>query len=141
MEREQQVDVWCVCVWVAICMQGLCTYPLGVMHGESVCRPCRKRHYAVNITFFCDMTPCSLVDKYSSSFLQLPLLRFRISTLLWDSSLSIVTKTRVGQSEFDSRHRRRPFSSPQRPDRLWGPPSLLSSGQGVSFFGSKAAGA
>jgi hypothetical protein len=33
------------------------------------------------------------------------------------------------------------FSSPRHPDRLWGPPSLLSNGYGGSFPGGKAAGA
>jgi hypothetical protein len=33
------------------------------------------------------------------------------------------------------------FSSPRRPGRLWGPPSLLSNGYGGSFPGGKAAGA
>jgi len=33
------------------------------------------------------------------------------------------------------------FSSPPRPDRLWGPPSLISMGTRGSFPGSKAAGA
>jgi hypothetical protein len=32
------------------------------------------------------------------------------------------------------------FSSPRHPDRLWGPPSLLSSGYRGSFAGDKAAG-
>jgi hypothetical protein len=33
------------------------------------------------------------------------------------------------------------FSSPQGPDRLWGPPSLLSSGYQRHFSRGKAAGA
>jgi hypothetical protein len=33
------------------------------------------------------------------------------------------------------------FCSPRRPDRLWGPPSLLSSGYRSSFPRGKAAGA
>jgi hypothetical protein len=33
------------------------------------------------------------------------------------------------------------FSSPRRPDRLWGPPSLLSNGYGGPFPRGKAAGA
>jgi hypothetical protein len=32
------------------------------------------------------------------------------------------------------------FSTPQSPDRIWGPPSLLSSGYGGSFLCGKAAG-
>jgi hypothetical protein len=31
------------------------------------------------------------------------------------------------------------FSSPQRPDRLWDPPSLISNGYRDSFPGDKAA--
>jgi hypothetical protein len=31
------------------------------------------------------------------------------------------------------------FSSPRRPDRLWGPPNLLSNGYRESFPGGKAA--
>jgi hypothetical protein len=33
------------------------------------------------------------------------------------------------------------FSSSNRPERLWGPPNLLSNGYGGSFPGVKAAGA
>jgi hypothetical protein len=33
------------------------------------------------------------------------------------------------------------FSSPRRPDRLWGPPNILSNGYRDSFLGGKAAGA
>jgi hypothetical protein len=33
------------------------------------------------------------------------------------------------------------FSSPQHPDRLWGPPSLLSNGYQGFFTGGKVAGA
>jgi hypothetical protein len=35
----------------------------------------------------------------------------------------------------------RMFTSPRRPDRLWGPPNLLLNGYGGSFLGGKAAGA
>jgi hypothetical protein len=43
----------------------------------------------------------------------------------WDSS---VTRLRTGRPWFDSRQGLRIFSSSPRPDRLWGPPSLLSNG-------------
>jgi hypothetical protein len=33
------------------------------------------------------------------------------------------------------------FSSPKRPDRIWGPPSLLKNGNPVFFLGNKVAGA
>jgi hypothetical protein len=33
------------------------------------------------------------------------------------------------------------LSSPRLPDRLWGPPNLLSNGYGGSFPGGKVAGA
>jgi hypothetical protein len=33
------------------------------------------------------------------------------------------------------------FTFPRRPDRMWGPPDLLSNGYRCSFPGSKAAGA
>jgi len=38
------------------------------------------------------------------------------------------------------KHRREFFYSPPRPDRLWGPPSLLSNGYRGFFHGGKAAG-
>jgi len=33
------------------------------------------------------------------------------------------------------------FSSPKRPDRIWGPPSLLKNWNPVFFYGDKVAGA
>jgi len=45
-----------------------------------------------------------------------------------DSSVSIVTGLRAGRPGFDSRMNRKYLSSPPRPDRHWGPPSLLSNG-------------
>jgi hypothetical protein len=54
-----------------------------------------------------------------------------LSRQSWDSSVGIVSTLRAGQPGFDFRQGRI-FSSPQRPDWLWGPTSLL---------GGKAAGA
>jgi hypothetical protein len=57
-------------------------------------------------------------------------------------SVNIVTELRAGQPGFDSRQEklRDLFSSPQRPDRLWGIPNVLSMDTGGSFPGGKAAG-
>jgi hypothetical protein len=43
---------------------------------------------------------------------------------------------RAGRLGFDSRRGREFLSSPPRPERLWGPPSLLSNGyQGIFLWG------
>jgi hypothetical protein len=48
-----------------------------------------------------------------------------------DSSVSIVTKLRAGRRPIPGKGR--VFPSPQRPDRLWGPHSLLCNGYGGLF--------
>jgi hypothetical protein len=45
-----------------------------------------------------------------------------------DSSVDIATGVSLGGRGSIPDRRKGLFSSPQRPDRLWGPPSLLSSG-------------
>jgi hypothetical protein len=56
-----------------------------------------------------------------------------------DSSVGIATECRLeGQGSIPGRGKI--FSSPQRPDRLWSPPSLLSDGYRGHFTGCKAAG-
>jgi hypothetical protein len=51
------------------------------------------------------------------------------------SSVTIVTSLRAGRSGLDSRQGQwwDSFSSPPRPDRFWGPPSLLSNGHREIF--------
>jgi hypothetical protein len=61
-----------------------------------------------------------------------------------DSVVGIATGYRLDDRGFGVRVpvRSRIFSSPRRPDRLWGPPSLLSNGyRGALSSGGKAAGA
>jgi hypothetical protein len=61
-----------------------------------------------------------------------------------DSSVSIETGLRSGRPGFNSWRDQRTgfsFSWPLRPDRLWCPPSLLSSGYWGLFPGGKATGA
>jgi hypothetical protein len=58
-----------------------------------------------------------------------------------DSSVSKVTRLWAGRPRFDSRQGRDFCSSPPPPDRLWGPPSLLSNGYKGCYIGGKAAGA
>jgi hypothetical protein len=56
-----------------------------------------------------------------------------------DSSVGIATGYRLdGRSSIPGRDKI--FSSPQRPDRLWGPPSLLFNGYRGSFPGVKQPG-
>jgi hypothetical protein len=47
-----------------------------------------------------------------------------------DSLVGVVTGYGLDGPGFDSQCGKIFFSSPQRPDRLWGPPSPLSSGNG-----------
>jgi hypothetical protein len=58
-----------------------------------------------------------------------------------DSSVSIVTIYELdGHSSIPGRGKRL-FSTPQRPDRFWGPPSLLSNGYPGMFLQVKLVGA
>jgi hypothetical protein len=61
----------------------------------------------------------------------------------WDSVVCIATGYRLDDRGVGFRVLVGPkiFSSPRHPDRLWGSPSLLSSGYRGSFPGCKAAGA
>jgi hypothetical protein len=65
--------------------------------------------------------------KFKLQFIALYLLRH-----FWCSWHSI-TKLQAWQQEFESWRRRRIFFSPSRPDRIWGPPSVLSSGYCALF--------
>jgi len=58
-------------------------------------------------------------------------------------SVSIMTRLRARRPEFDSWQTqwRNVFSSLPHPDRLYGPPSLLSDATGNFFAGGKATGA
>jgi hypothetical protein len=57
------------------------------------------------------------------------------------NSVSILTRFRAGQMGFDSQQELEFFSAPPRQDRLWDPPSLLSSGRrGVLFSREKLTG-
>jgi hypothetical protein len=60
-----------------------------------------------------------------------------------DSAVSIATGYWLDDREVGARVPvgTRIFASPYRPDRLWGPPSLLSNAYNELFPGSKAAGA
>jgi hypothetical protein len=61
-----------------------------------------------------------------------------------DSSVGIATRLRAGRSGFQgsiSGGGWEFFSSPPRPERLWGPPSLLFNGYQGHFPGGKATGA
>jgi len=70
--------------------------------------PCNKRYYYYSITITCKIR-CS--------------------------SVSILTRLRAGRPGFTSRQWQcwDFFSSPSRPDRLWGPPSFLSTGYKGAF--------
>jgi hypothetical protein len=61
--------------------------------------------------------------------------------LLWslDSSVIVMTVMRAGRPVCDSLQVRGFFSSPPRPDQLWGPSSLFYPvGAGCSFSGGKS---
>jgi hypothetical protein len=67
---------------------------------------------------------------------------FRNYTKYWfkvDSSVSKATRLRARRLGFDSRQAK-PFSSPQRPDRLWGSPSPHLAGTGALALGAKWTG-
>jgi hypothetical protein len=49
------------------------------------------------------------------------------------TSVNVLTRLRAWRPEFDSRLGQGLFSSPPRPDRLWGPPRLLCNGTKCYF--------
>jgi hypothetical protein len=65
-------------------------------------------------------------------------LKLKVMCLNEVSRDSVVgTATSYGGSELKSPGKSRTFSSPRRPDRLWGPPNLLSNEYLVLFPGTK----
>jgi len=62
------------------------------------------------------------------------------STLNRGSSVNSVIRLRVGRPWFDYLQGLGFFSSPPRPDQVWGPPSLLSGGYWQLFLRGKVAG-
>jgi hypothetical protein len=68
----------------------------------------------------------------------------KLSNIIGSWERAVGTATGYGLDEQGVRVRVRVgarfFFSPRRPDRLWGPPSLLSNGCGGSFSGGEAAG-
>jgi hypothetical protein len=58
----------------------------------------------------------------------------------WDSSVGIATGCRLEGRSSVSNKRKRFFSRPQRPDQLWGPPSLLFNGYRRLFPVGKVVG-
>jgi hypothetical protein len=70
----------------------------------------------------------------------------RSSNLSWNSrssAVDIATRYELDDRQVGVRVpiRSRIFTSPYRPDRLWGPPNLLSNEYHGLFLGSKVAGA
>jgi hypothetical protein len=86
-----------------------------------------------------------LADLRISIFMKLEAsseIMFIMLIIIQDSVVGIVTSYGLDDQEVGVRIPigSRMFSSPYRPDRLWGPPNLLSNGYGGLFPGGKAAG-
>jgi hypothetical protein len=73
-----------------------------------------------------------------------PVAQYCTTELSRDTSVSIKTRQLVGRPWTNVQQDWHFFSSPPRPDRLWGPPSLLSNGYqglfspGVNWLGNEA---
>jgi hypothetical protein len=89
------------------------------------------------------MALCSAKSTGTASPLPLLLLNWYTLNRNRSSSVRIMTRLWVGRPEFDNSQGqlRDVFSSPPRPDQLWGPPSLLSNGYRCYLTWSKAIGA
>jgi hypothetical protein len=109
--------------------------------------------YRVSFTFYRAMVSRWIVKNYSVEIFRArhftrswsvsprPTKYMLILFRSWDSSVGIATCYRLdGRGSVRGRGKRF-FFSPQRPDRLWGPPWLPSNGTGGCFQGGKAAGA